>query len=184
MVFLFTKMRLGIHEPTDHLTCMLESSRISRLPSEFDAFLFAPIGVEATGMPLTVLSALARSDLDPWDEAERLAGVPEKYATARLARLIAALPGRPAMPAGYGTIATRLVALLPRRTTSDVALPRLRRGSGVAQHSWTIVCVVLMTLALGAQWMAASNQASAMGSRGDVPAAKMIRSAVPAPNDG
>jgi hypothetical protein len=70
-------------------------SPVSRLSSEFDDFLYAPIGEDTNGMLLSVLSALARADLDPWQEAARLAGLPEKYATARLAELIAALPAGP-----------------------------------------------------------------------------------------
>ena len=37
--------------------------------SEFDSFLCAPIGEERNGMLLSVLSALARLDVDPWQEA-------------------------------------------------------------------------------------------------------------------
>ncbi len=40
---------------------------------EFDAFLFASVGEEVDGIPLSVLSALARLGLDPRDEAVRLA---------------------------------------------------------------------------------------------------------------
>ena len=49
------------------------TASISYLGSEFDDFLFAPIGEERNGMPLSVVSALARSDLDPWQEAAQLA---------------------------------------------------------------------------------------------------------------
>jgi hypothetical protein len=37
--------------------------------AEFDNFLYASIGADRNGMPLSVLSALARLDLDPWEEA-------------------------------------------------------------------------------------------------------------------
>jgi len=33
---------------------------------EFETFLYAPIGQDNEGMPLSVLSALARRDVDPW----------------------------------------------------------------------------------------------------------------------
>ena len=45
----------------------------SNITSAFDAFLFAPIDDEPGGMPLSVLSALARMNVDPWEEAARLA---------------------------------------------------------------------------------------------------------------
>ena len=40
---------------------------------EFDAFLFASVGEEVDGVPLSVLSALSQLDLDPRAEAARLA---------------------------------------------------------------------------------------------------------------
>jgi hypothetical protein len=39
---------------------------------EFDSFLFAAVGEERDGIPLSVLSALSRLGLDPRDEAARL----------------------------------------------------------------------------------------------------------------
>ena len=38
---------------------------------EFDTFLFASVGDEVDGVPLSVLSALSRLGLDPRDEAAR-----------------------------------------------------------------------------------------------------------------
>src|ERR1700692_4568792 len=81
--------------------------------SEFDEFLFAPIGEDRNGMLVSVLSGLARSDVDPWQEAAKLARLPGETATQRLAALIDALPDRAALYADPRTIATRLVGLLP-----------------------------------------------------------------------
>ena len=50
---------------------MTYSASVSRLGSEFDDFLFAPIGADRIGMLLSVLSALARLDIDPWQEAAK-----------------------------------------------------------------------------------------------------------------
>ena len=75
---------------------MTRSVRVSALGSEFDNFLFAPIAEEGNGMMLSVISALARLNLDPWQEANNLAGLPGETATKRLASLlIAALPEGP-----------------------------------------------------------------------------------------
>jgi hypothetical protein len=55
---------------------VVEMTRTVSIPgpgSDFDAFLFAPVGEERNGMLLSVLSALARLDVDPWQEAARLA---------------------------------------------------------------------------------------------------------------
>jgi hypothetical protein len=74
---------------------MTRSTSISPLGHEFNEFLFAPIGEEKNGMLLSVLSALARLDVDPWREAAELAQLPRQTATQRLASLIAALPDGP-----------------------------------------------------------------------------------------
>src|SRR5471032_1227100 len=97
---------------------MMHSASLPQPGPEFDAFLFAPVGDDGNGMLLSVLSALARLDVDPWQEAANLAQLPRSTATERLTSLIAALPGRPASQPGPGTIAVRLIALLP--TDSNV----------------------------------------------------------------
>jgi hypothetical protein len=156
----------------------------ARLSSEFDNFLFAPIGEDTHGMLLSVLSALARSDLDPWDEAAKLAGLPEKYATARLTALIEKLADKPSVAAEYPTIAARLVALLPRRAMSEAALPATQRIFGVAPNAWAVVCVVLMALALGAEWVTASNQAAAPAESTPAQAAMAVPPVAPVPGGG
>ncbi len=78
--------------------------------SKFDAFLYAPVGDDSSGHPLSVLSVFGRLDLDPWQEADSLARLPARQATQRLAALLphSALPGMISTD-----IAARLVALLP-----------------------------------------------------------------------
>jgi len=66
-------------------------------------------------MVLTVLSALARSDIDPWDEAARLARLPGEVATRTIMQLIAALPNGLSEGLDAGAVARELVALLPRQ---------------------------------------------------------------------
>lgn len=60
---------------------MIRSTSVSVLGSEFDDFLFAPIGEDKNDMPLSMLSALARLDIDPWQEAAELSRLPEETAT-------------------------------------------------------------------------------------------------------
>jgi len=55
------------------MTEMARCTSISPLGSEFGIFLFAPIGKDRDGMLLSVVSALARLDVDPWQEADELA---------------------------------------------------------------------------------------------------------------
>jgi hypothetical protein len=82
--------------------------------SEFDDFLYAAIGADRNESPLSVLSALARLNLDPWQEAAELSELPKGIAAARLEKLIARLPRGRWDEADLGAIADRLIALLPR----------------------------------------------------------------------
>ena len=91
--------------------------------SGLNEFLFAPVGIEANGMTLSLLSVFARAGSDPWAEAGRLAGLPKSEATASLARSIAGMPASIWPLQVAMTIADRLVALLP--TQSYGARPRL-----------------------------------------------------------
>src|SRR5712671_913154 len=59
--------------------------------AEFDSFLFAAVGEERDGVPLSVLSALSRLGLDPRDEAARLSHLTREAAAEQLARMIARL---------------------------------------------------------------------------------------------
>jgi hypothetical protein len=88
----------------------------SRLGSQFDAFLFSPIGDDYNGMPLSVVSILARGDLDPWREAASLAAMPADLAARRLESIIQTLPHQPLTLPDCATVARRLIALLPRQT--------------------------------------------------------------------
>lgn len=87
----------------------------SLLNSEFNDFLFAPIGEEKNTMLLSVISALARLGIDPWQEAARLAQLPKELAAQSLASMIGALPSGRWAPSDSGVIAARLVQRLPSR---------------------------------------------------------------------
>ena len=107
--------------------------------SEFDKFLCAPIGEDVNGTTLSVLSALARLDVDPWQEATSLARMPKEAAAVRLSALIEALPREPASAIPSKTSAADLVALLPKCKTPNVRSSdrHLRRpGLGRRRSSW------------------------------------------------
>jgi hypothetical protein len=88
---------------------------------EFQPFLYAQIGDDANGVPLSVISALARQDIDPWEQAARWSRSTQSSAIQELAVMIAALPLAPAEQTGEAAradpdqIALRLVSLLPNR---------------------------------------------------------------------
>ena len=87
---------------------------------EFDKFLGASIGEDRNGTGLSVLSAFARLNVDPWQEATSLARMPRDAAAARLTELIEALPGATADAIPSRMIAAHLVALLPKGKALDV----------------------------------------------------------------
>ena len=63
--------------------------------ADFERFVYADVATEPNGMELSVLSALSRRGLDPWQEAQRLAQLPPFAATDRLAEFFArSLPFR------------------------------------------------------------------------------------------
>ncbi len=125
----------------------------SLLNSEFNDFLFAPIGEERNEMPLSVLSALTRLGIDPWQEAARLTRLPKEPATQSLASMIEALPGGRWAISDSGAIAARLVQLLPSRnhaeTSSNAKALSVAAGSDLRQ---VIFALAVMWLIFAAMW--------------------------------
>ena len=79
---------------------------------KFDEFLFTPIGEEENGTVLNVMSAFARRNVDPWEEAARLSRLPRDVATRELCAMVAELPSG-ANRASPRAIAERLMSPLP-----------------------------------------------------------------------
>lgn len=86
----------------------------SLINSKFNEFLFAPVGEEANGMTLSVMSAFSRLGMDPWREAALLADLPKDKAIESLAPTIARFSEARWAQADTQAIATRLIAFLPR----------------------------------------------------------------------
>ncbi len=81
--------------------------------SPYNEFLFATIGEEKAGVPLSVFSALTRLGFDPWREAARLTALPRETAARAFAVTIAMLPEGDWNAADSEAIAARLVNWLP-----------------------------------------------------------------------
>jgi hypothetical protein len=115
---------LSAHQSTAGAT-KLRGSFCSLRP-DLDKFLFAEVGDETDGMPLSVISALTRLGLDPWEEADRLSSLGNREAVEQLARLIAELPrnSRPLRQARG--IASGLVPLLPKHNSSATPPPQVQ----------------------------------------------------------
>jgi hypothetical protein len=126
---------------------MTLSARFSLLHSDLNDFLFASVGDEQNGMPLSVISALTRLGVDPWEEAARLAALPKAVAAEALAPMIARLPiGRP-QPSDNLAITQRLVELLP---ASGQSAPPGRKRVGAKDKRYVQAVMLLACLALGA----------------------------------
>jgi hypothetical protein len=95
--------------------------------SAYNDFLFGSLGQDAAGTEVTVLSALTRLGIDPWQEAARLAALPREAAAEALAVTFLRLPERPGADADAAMIAARLVALLPKGAVADVPQTREAR---------------------------------------------------------
>ena len=136
---------------------MTNSVAGSRLEPKFNSFLFAAIGEDRHGMPLSVLSALARRDLDPWEEAAALANLSAEAATERLSGLIAPPQDGPSARLDPAAIAARLVVLLPSHSSSGAS----ELGSGTALGSsrwWPLAYLGMMLFFIGVQALAASGR--------------------------
>ena len=115
---------LSAHQSTAGAT-KLRGSFFSLRP-DLDKFLFAEVDDETDGMPLSVISALTRLGLDPWEEADRLSSLRNREAVEQLARLITELPGN-SQPLGEARgIASGLVPLLPTHNPSATPPPQVQ----------------------------------------------------------
>jgi len=101
---------------------------------EFDRFLFATVGEEIDGVPLSVLSALSWLGLDPSDEAARLAHLTKEAAADQLANMIARLSDRCWSLSQVSEIAGGLIERLPMSATAD-ELDRFKTGTAPTPHS-------------------------------------------------
>jgi hypothetical protein len=127
----------------------------SHLPLEYEAFLYASIEDDTAEMPLSVLSALARLDVDPWAEAAALAALPRGNATRRLVHLMAQLSDTPSARRDLEELSARLVALLPDHGGArchELADALLTPKTHALRIGFLAGCL------LGMQWVATSCQ--------------------------
>jgi hypothetical protein len=111
---------------------------IPPLRPEFDNFLYASIGEIEDEMPVSVLSAFARQNLDPWEEAATLAQLSRELAIVRLTSMICSDTLDPSEPA-ITTTATRLVALLPLCDRFNI--PFFDKSRSGASRTWAPVVI-------------------------------------------
>ena len=106
--------------------------------SRYNQFLYAPICEEANGMQLSVLSALARMDVDPWEEATRLAAMPKAIAERTLVSTLDQVLGKSCHRSETEVIAARLVQLLPHRGEGGTITPTETARVGAQRTYWLV----------------------------------------------
>lgn len=100
--------------------------------SQYNDFLFAPVGEEKTGQQLTVLTLLTRLEIDPWKEAARLSDMPREKAALAFAATIGRLPEGERTAWDPQAIATRAVGCLPASSAPPV--PPLSGGPAKSER--------------------------------------------------
>ena len=131
--------------------------------SELDEFLFAPVIDDANGMTVSVLSMLARAGVDPRSKAAELARLTAAKAKEALTPFIGdSLQGLESRD-DIETIAARLAALLPRRTSpvSTSSGTKIGNTELTQAHSVRIAAILICVLVMGAIWATAGVQSLA-----------------------
>jgi len=136
---------------------MGRAASLSVLPSAYDDFLYASVGESTNGALLTVLSVLARQNVDPWEEAADLSRLPRDTAARRLTAMITASPGQ---SSNQAAVADRLIALLPRRIASADSAPTALPSVPPVDRPPPTVNLMVIAIYIGvmvlSQWIAAS----------------------------
>jgi hypothetical protein len=114
--------------------------------TDLEQFVYADVAIEPNGMELSVLSALSRRGLDPWQEAQRLAQLPRLAAVDGLAQILRAIPAVQSLRLDVKVVAERLVALLPiQRAVTAGPFPSKLSGTPVQiPRGFTLVMMAAM----------------------------------------
>lgn len=122
---------------------------------DFERFLYASVGEDRAGSTVSVLSALARLNVDPWVEAAELAALGRSAAGARLSLLLSRCREVPRLGQDHQAVAHDLARLLPehtsRETPSGDATPkRITVSWGTLLAILAIVYMLIQTIFFGA----------------------------------
>jgi len=134
----------------------------------YNDFLFALIGEEPGGMRLSVLSALARSDVDPWEEAARLATLSSLDARSNLALRLDPFLDKQRGPAAAESLAARLVALLPKTGEARNVTATTIADNGI--HP-TVVWIAWLCFAIAMMLLTANYPVTTTGTEEPMPKA-------------
>lgn len=143
---------------TEGLFILGNSTSFSSLPSRYDGFLFAPICEDTNGMRLSVLSALARMNVDPWEEATRLAAMPKASAQRALVAMLDLVGDISGKLPDVATIAARLVELLPQREDGATAAATDLAASGAQRTQRMSYWLLWLGLAIAMSLLSQQHQ--------------------------
>jgi hypothetical protein len=127
---------------------MATSDAFALKNSGLNAFLFAEVGEELNGSPLTILSVLARLGKDPWAEAGKWVNMPRAAILERLTQSISQMPLSPQALTDARATAARLILLLPSHTPA----PRPSEGVTVGKSvvpKWVLIAICVTAVGLG-----------------------------------
>jgi hypothetical protein len=128
----------------------------ANLRKDFDDFLFASVGPDFDGTPLTLATALARLGIDPWEEAAEIASLAREPAMQRLASRLEAMPNRSSSAEDTVNVTMRLLALLHRSRPRKSPWPETPRPSDAEippkRVNVAIYWLIAMVILLVAQW--------------------------------
>ena len=120
-------------------------TQLSSTNTQFDRFLFATLH-EHGETPLSVLSALARQNIDAWQEAARLAQLPKDHAVNSLASTIWKSDSERWSLSEASLAAVRLVNLLPSH--SETRDNSISIDSGSKMMMWLVYGIIFGSIAI------------------------------------
>jgi hypothetical protein len=150
----------------------------------FDRFLYAGVGADANGMEITVLSALARRDVDPWEAAAEMSRISSDKALGKLVAMLETLPGLESL-AGRTAVAGRLIPLLPRAAeVSALAANSVRREPTakprIDANVLGMVCAWFLAMFLVSWWLVENSSNESVAASATTAAA--VATTAPAAN--
>ena len=118
----------------------------------YDVFLYSSVADQENGTPISVLTALARGNCDPWEEAARLAKLSPDRAERELVELLAGGVDRKVSFVELEAAAKRLVPMLPLRRKINHATVAVSIGTDAArQLTYWVVWFAIITMLIVAQ---------------------------------
>jgi hypothetical protein len=135
---------------------MMMTAKFLATSTPFNRFLYAGVGDDKNGMELTLLSALARQNMDPWQQAADLSRLPAETAVRNLATMLELLPGQGAL-VERTALAGRLISLLPNPADirqGGTAAPRRAPANERSERATSLVVLLIYCVAIfaGSWW--------------------------------